>query len=201
MAKIDTILFDLGGVLVDYAHENTIQELAVHTDYTPRQLASMMEVVGDDSLEKGEMTGREFFDRLSQEVGFALDYGEFCAIWNQDFGPMPGMEAVVAKLVESFQVCLVSNTNDIHFPYCKKHFPIVSLLHRLFVSYELNARKPEPEVFEKVLKACSAKPEHTVFVDDLPENVECARKLGIKGLYFTGVKKLKADLTSLLASA
>ena len=64
----------------------------------------------------------------------------------------------------------------------------------VFVSARLGMVKPDPAIFEHVLKELGARPEDVTFVDDRAANVEAAAALGIRALLFTGVEELRSAL-------
>ncbi|HEX3811322.1 MAG TPA: HAD family phosphatase [Mycobacteriales bacterium] len=68
------------------------------------------------------------------------------------------------------------------------------LFARHFYSCRLRLVKPEPAIYRHVLAELEAAPEELTFIDDRPENIEAARELGIRGLLFTDVETLTAEL-------
>ena len=61
-------------------------------------------------------------------------------------------------------------------------------------SYELKVAKPDPAIYKHVLDKLQVRPEEALFLDDKPVNIEAARALGMKGIVFSDVKQLRADL-------
>jgi putative hydrolase of the HAD superfamily len=70
----------------------------------------------------------------------------------------------------------------------------------LFLSFQVKLSKPDPEIFKHVLRQIRYKAEECAFVDDLPLNIEGARKVGIHGIVFQGSADLIQKLESLLVS-
>ncbi len=62
------------------------------------------------------------------------------------------------------------------------------------MSSRLGLVKPDPAIFEHALAVLDAKPDEVTFVDDRPENVEAAARVGLRAVHFTGVDQLRADL-------
>jgi HAD superfamily hydrolase (TIGR01509 family) len=74
----------------------------------------------------------------------------------------------------------------------------VQAFDRFFLSYEMGLLKPDPAYFHHVLYGLWASPASCIFIDDRPENVRSARNLGIIGLVFESIDKLKSDLVTIL---
>ena len=93
---------------------------------------------------------------------------------------------------------LASNTDAIHFPYCIDSFDVLKLFDKYFLSHEMGLLKPDPVYFHQVLYQLWALPANCIFIDDRIGNVRSAQSLGIKGLVFESLDKLKSDLSSLI---
>jgi len=111
--------------------------------------------------------------------------------------PVDGMEDVVRRVSASVPVGLLSNTNPVHIEYCLRTFRILQAIPSHFYSYQLNAFKPEPEIFERVIEKLSLPPGEIFYIDDLAENVEAARRAGMLGHRFVGVENIRQVLAEL----
>jgi putative hydrolase of the HAD superfamily len=65
-------------------------------------------------------------------------------------------------------------------------------------SCEVGLAKPDPAIYNLVLRLCSTQPEEAIFVDDFVENIEAANALGIHGILFKNAKQAMADVRDLL---
>jgi putative hydrolase of the HAD superfamily len=72
---------------------------------------------------------------------------------------------------------------------------MLSCFEKVFCSHELQARKPEPNVYVKVLDYLALAPEHVLFIDDYQDNVNGAEMVGIKGLHVNSFADLIEGLT------
>ena len=100
-------------------------------------------------------------------------------------------------VLKHYLLYMISNTNDLHFEYICKHFPIASHFNGYFPSHVVGHRKPDQAMFEHVIREIKLRPEETVFVDDIAEFVESAKHLGIYGIQFTTREALEAELRHL----
>ncbi len=76
----------------------------------------------------------------------------------------------------------------------EREFGWLSRFDVLVWSYQLRVAKPDPAIYRYVLKKLGTRPEEALFLDDRPANVEPAVALGMKGLIFSTVEKLRSDL-------
>lgn len=96
---------------------------------------------------------------------------------------------LVQELNKKYRVFLLSNTNAIHVEYynemLSREFGIKNLdqlMEKAFYSNELGCRKPDKEIYQKVLRLADIKAEETLFIDDNEENVRAAEELGIRSV-------------------
>ena len=89
------------------------------------------------------------------------------------------------------RVFLLSNTNSIHWDYCVeqlfpyKNYGVADYFERIFLSQEMHLQKPDAEIFNEVLRQTGIHAEDSIFIDDLPENCEAARGVGIQAFQNT----------------
>lgn len=89
------------------------------------------------------------------------------------------------------RVFLLSNTNSIHWDYCVeqlfpyKNYGVADYFERIFLSQEMHLQKPDAEIFNEVLRQTGIRAEDSIFIDDLLENCEAARGVGIQAFQNT----------------
>jgi putative hydrolase of the HAD superfamily len=85
------------------------------------------------------------------------------------------------------KLVLISNTNECHYHYAKKHYPILNLFDVNILSYEVGACKPNPKIFGRALKEVKGK---SFYTDDIPAFVKAGREAGLDAELFTDVPNL-----------
>jgi len=108
--------------------------------------------------------------------------------------PIPGMDELVGRVSQHASIGLVSNTNELHFEQVRKVIPALRHFSTFFLSYQLKAVKPDPAYYNAVLQLLPTPPGQIAFVDDLPENIAGAEKVGMRGMLFTDARTLERDL-------
>jgi HAD superfamily hydrolase (TIGR01509 family) len=155
--------------------------------------------------EKGEDSTEEFFanldklfngfDRKPQRNHGGKDHyspDEFRNAMLSIVGlQVEGMEELVRRVGASAPLGLLSNTNPVHFDYCLQTFRVLQNIPTHFLSYQLKALKPEPEIFARVTAEIPFPPGEILYIDDIAENVDAARVAGFIGHQFIGVKNVE----------
>lgn len=199
--EIKSVIFDLGNVLALHDARIAARRYAKITGMTFQEVwDTILTSKTEKAYTRGEISSYEFY-RYAKSLGkneCKMSYLEFRDIWNEIFTENPGMEHVLKILKKKYPLYLISNTNAMHYKYlCGKYWHLLKHFKRRFPSHEVGARKPDPEIYKRVLKAVKLKPEHTVFVDDHPGFIEGARSVGMNGILFKNPKQLVRDLKKL----
>jgi len=91
----------------------------------------------------------------------------------------------------------VSNTNRLHFEHLDRQMRLRARFDHVTVSHEVGVMKPAPRIFEDALQGVGVRAEQAWFTDDLQENLDGARALGIRTHLFTSVGSLRDELREL----
>jgi putative hydrolase of the HAD superfamily len=85
------------------------------------------------------------------------------------------------------RVVVLSNTNRLHTEYWPEQYPqVAEAADKIYLSQEMGTRKPEAEIYLKVLETEGFSPQETVFFDDNADNIKGAEALGITSILVTG---------------
>lgn len=190
------VLFDLGNVLVQIHPEAFGRTLGVSDD--ERQVYRPLVIAATRRYERGELTTDAFFENLGKIFGGRFGRSVLEEAMRNVIGqPVPEMPELLGKTASIADVALVSNTNEIHFEYCRRNFPFLSLIPRYFLSWKMKVLKPDSGYYAQVLHDLNLPPDRAVFIDDLPENIDGASKAGMIGIVFTGADDLNEKLKEL----
>ncbi|OKP03591.1 glucose-1-phosphatase [Xenorhabdus eapokensis] len=193
-------IFDLGNVIIDIDFKRA---LAVWSNLSGTPLAalipksSLKEIV--EKHEYGQISDTEFAERMCDEMEVSLSFEQFVEGWNAIFiGVRQEVIEIMNRLrAEGHRVVVLSNTNRLHIDYCSVHYPEIAVsADFLYLSHELGMRKPNLDIFNYVLAAESMAAEQAIFFDDLLENVEAAKKLGINAIHVADRSVIPDDFKS-----
>lgn len=187
--KINAIIFDLGGVLLNLDFEKTFQlfEKMGVPDF-PSYFQQSHSNPLFAQLEKGEIAPDAFYAAFREATGITADDRQITTAWNAmllDFR-LESME-YLKSLQGQYRLFLLSNTNQIHLEAFREtyhqtfgnhdfddHFEIA------WYSHELGMRKPHPSCYTHVLQLAGLNAAETLFVDDTMKNIEGAQAAGLQ---------------------
>lgn len=147
----------------------------------------------------GELTGLEFWQKLSTDAGLKLSEETIAELeqWDARMWTTqdPAMVRWAALLKErGLKTAVLSNMGDSVHASLKTAFAWLRDFDALVWSYELGVGKPDRQIYKEVLRRLAVRAEEALFLDDKAENVEAARAVGMQAMVFSTVEKLRADL-------
>ena len=194
--KYSVIVFDLGNVLLPFDYNILIGKLNKIENNLGE---NFMEYYKNNynlhrSFEKGEISEEDFIERMLQVLGNRIDKEKFCNYFSETFKVSEDVISLLPKLKKNYTVVLLSNTNSIHKKYGWKHYEFLKYFDKLFLSHEIGAYKPEEKIYKAVENFTKKPPSEHIFIDDVPEYVEGAKKMGWDAVQFISYEKLLDDL-------
>ncbi|SDZ89228.1 HAD family hydrolase [Pedobacter hartonius] len=207
MEKIKNIIFDYGNVIfaIDFRiAQKTLTQIGISNieDFFGHKGHNTL----FDELETGSITPAQFREGIRLETkNPALTDAEIDAAWNSLLiGITPETLDVLAEAKKHYRTFLLSNTNQIHFDYftdyLQKEFQVDGndhLFEKTYYSHEMLLRKPNVEIFERVIRENNLNPAETLFIDDSPQHLVGAKEAGLQTLLMT---KHPKDLGTFLKS-
>ena len=190
-------LFDLGNTVIKLAYERVLENICRSASVRRDELVKILEEPGGyRDMERGAISFWDFYEFLCANAGYRDSIRDFHKVWSDFFdGTMPGMEDVLERVRERYKVAFLSNSNEVHAEVIPRQFAGLFQKGDLFIfSHRFRTAKPDPEMFYRALEAIEARPQEVAFVDDLMENVNAARNLGMHAFQFTDALTLVGDL-------
>jgi len=196
--KIEMLLFDLGGVLVEFAGNDAVIKLT--SGKLDREAARRfwLDSPWIEKLETGHCTPQEFAIGVINDLHIDMDTETFLrefVSWEK--GPYPGALDLLDQLAQCYTLACLTNNNELHWNALNDMCGITGKFTKCYTSYQLGLKKPHPQVFSYVLKDCGFSADKIVFFDDNPECIEGARQAGIQGYCVRGMEELKVRLKSM----
>jgi 2-haloacid dehalogenase len=194
-----TVVFDLGGVLVDWDPRYLFRQLLPDDASVEAFLADVCSPEWNAAQDAGRSWAeavREASERFPEHAELVAAYDE--RWWETIGGQIDGTVEVLDELRRR-GVGLYAITNwsaekfDLTFP----RFDWLAWFDGIVVSGYERIVKPDPRIFQLLVDRHGVDPRAAVYVDDVPANVEAARAIGMTGLVFTTPEQLRADLGEL----
>ena len=128
---------------------------------------------------------------------YAAPLEMFITDWEETLpGEMPGMRELLQQLKADsrYRIFGLTNWSMETFPLARKKFEILQMIDNYVVSGDVKLVKPDPAIFRLALDRFGIRADETTFIDDNPDNVEAAKRLGMDGIVFTNAASLRAEL-------
>jgi glucose-1-phosphatase len=191
------VIFDLGRVLVNFDFQRGYRALEGLCPYPAAEIPVRIHSTGlVRRFETGLIGPRDFYAQFSEQLGLTIDYSRFCEIWSSIFTEALLPESLLESLAARYRLVLLSNTNPIHFEMIRATYPHLRHFHRLVLSHEVKAMKPQPEIYRAAIDAAQCRPEECFFTDDILEYVEGARQMGIDAVQFESREQIERELSA-----
>ena len=200
---IKHIIFDLGGVLlnIDYnLTEKAFIEAGIKN--FPELYGQLQQSDLFDKWEMGLMERAEFISTLQKISDTPLTEAQILNAWNAmllDF-PVRRLQ-ILQQLRLYYDLFLLSNTNEIHEEsfnniLMRAHgFPNIGVFFdKVYLSHRVGMRKPNAEIFQRILDDNDLKPEQTLFIDDSPQHIVTAKQLGIQTIFLEKGMTIEKDV-------
>jgi epoxide hydrolase-like predicted phosphatase len=197
------VIFDFGNVVAFFEYLKAFERFGARMGISGELFRQRVVDGGFSSLlgvfESGEMAPEQFATAIRALSGLELTYPEFV----EDFTDIFWLNAPVARLIEvlktrGYVLLLGSNTNVLHATQFRRQFArTIDLFDHLILSYEVGCMKPDARFYRAAVATAGVPAASCVFIDDLLENVDAARKAGLNGLHYVDSPSLIAGLQKL----
>jgi putative hydrolase of the HAD superfamily len=197
---IKDIFFDIGNVLIDIHPEDCIQYWADSADLTKGEIIKAFSNDLHNAYEIGKITNNDFFYSFKNALPqpCCLKKSDFWRGWNKLLGKEKHTVEILKLLSLDYNIWLLSNTNPKHINNnLKLSSTFFEFVKGAIYSFEVGVRKPDPTIFENALKLSGSGSSKTLFIDDLIENIQIAKKLGWKAIHCENDNLLQDQLTFL----
>jgi 2-haloacid dehalogenase len=193
---IRNVVFDVGGVLIELRYGRFIEHLAAAgIDMT--DLPAWLMRVDIAGHERGEFPGETLLERIAAMAVTPMDSVELRTRWLDMFEPAQAMINLARGLMPEYRVYLLSNAGDLYWQHLDGLYGLDSLVHGALASFRAGAVKPSAAIYRKAEALFGLEPTATVFIDDLPQNVEGARQCGWHAIRHVGATQTLAELSAL----
>lgn len=201
MGKIDTVIFDFGGVLIDWNPAYVyLKEFRGDTEKMNHFLNTICSWEWNENQDAGYLIQQATEER----VALFPKHERLIRMYYERWKDMLGYEhtetvELLKQLKERGKYKLLGLTNWSHetFPVALERFNFLSWFDGIVVSGVEKMKKPEARIYQLTLDRYDVTAENAVFIDDKQENVEAAKKVGIHGIHHTGAQQLKNELKQL----
>lgn len=194
----DTVVFDLGGVLVDWNPRHLYRQLFDDEAVMERFLAEVCRPSWNEQQDAGrpwQEAIRELSEEFPEHAELIVAYR---ARWDEMLGgPLHDSVAVLAELrARGVRLYALTNWSQETFPVALERYAFLHWFEGIVVSGQERMIKPDPAIFQVLLDRYDLHAEQVVYIDDAPRNVEAAARLGMHAVLFRDAAALRAELVA-----
>jgi 2-haloacid dehalogenase len=197
---IDAIIFDLGGVLIDWNPRHLYRKIFEKEE----EMEWFLQNVCTSDWNEQQDAGRSFEEATNEllekfpkhEVPIRAWYDRWQETMN---GPIADTVEILKQIRESkkYKLYALTNWSEQTFPWALNNFDFLHWFEGIVVSGHEKTRKPFPEFYQILLDRYKIDPTKTIFIDDVHRNILGAQAVGIAGVHFQSPSQLKLELQKL----
>jgi len=201
MNKINTLVFDFGGVLIDW---NPAYVYLKEFRGNQEEMSHFLNTICSWEWNENQDAGYSLQKATEERVAMYPEHERLIRMYYGRWEDMLGYEhtdtvALLKTFKDHNKYRLIGLTNWSHetFPVALERFAFLSWFEGIVVSGTEKMKKPDANIYTLTLDRYKIILENAVFIDDKLENVHAAAQLGMHGIHFTSAAKLKRDLETL----
>ena len=198
--KINTIIFDLGNVLIDWNPDYVFDKLIEDKERKKYFFENVCTMEWNEMQDAGRSV-KEATEELCLKHPEWKEYIEaYYGKWKDMLGgAIEGTVEIFKQLKESgrYKIYALTNWSAELFPYALETYEFLHWFDGRVVSGEEKMRKPNPDFYQVLLDRFNVQPGEALFIDDNYRNIKAAEELGIKSIHFTSPSELRKGLNNL----
>ncbi len=194
-----TVVFDLGGVLIDWDPRHLYRQLFDDVG----EMESFLAEVTSAEWNAHQDAGRPWVDAVELLAAEHPERRELIEAFHQRWpemlvGEIPGTVDVLADLrAAGVRLLALSNWSAEMFPVAREQFEFLAWFEGIVISGEVGVNKPDRRIYQQLMEQFDIEPTEALFIDDSPANVAAARSLGFRAIRFTDAAALRLELVRL----
>ena len=196
---MQTIIFDLGGVLINWDPNIVYQQYFADE----QKVQQFYQETGIHQVNAEMDRGRSFQEALTELSTKFPHYHEPIHLWQKQWltmiaGPIPDSVKILEALHDQgYPLYALTNwAAETFFPHIRYNYPFFELFQDIIVSGRERLIKPDPKIYQLLLHRNNLDPTTCIYIDDKPENLRPAQDLGMIPIKFTSPQQLLQELHS-----
>jgi putative hydrolase of the HAD superfamily len=199
-AAVRNVIFDLGGVVLDWNPDHIVARIQPVPELRPLLKTALFGHADWRLFDRGALTEPELIERLQvrigatrQEVEVILDTVRHSLVEKPET-----LQLIRALQARGMPLYCLSNMPGSIYAHLRQRHDFWDVFSGIVISGEVQMMKPEPEVFRHLLATFDLRPEESVFIDDLPANIDSARQVGLHTVWFKDAAQCRRELDQIL---
>jgi 2-haloacid dehalogenase len=197
---IDTVIFDLGGVLIDWNPRYVYRKIFRTEEEVEWFLENVTTSEWNENQDAGYPLHKATEELIAKHPEWEPQIKAYYGRWLEMLGDSIHETVDILNGLKKngkYKLYALTNWSAETFPHALERFEFFKLFDGVLVSGEEKMRKPFPEFYQRLLNKFNIEPSRALFIDDSLRNVKAAEAVGIKSIAFQSPDKLRMDLRAL----
>jgi len=192
---VEAVVFDLGGVLIDWDPRHLYRKLVDDEAFMEWFLTEVCSPAWNAEQDAGRSWADAVAEAKARHPAHAALVDAYAKRWPEMLGgDLPETVAVLDDLAaRAVPLYALTNWSAETFHHARARFAWLSHFRDIVVSGEVGMRKPDPRIFRLMLDRIGVEPAAVAFIDDVAANVEAGRAAGLRAIRFTSAAGLRAE--------
>lgn len=193
----DTIIFDLGAVLIDWNPRYLYRKIFKTEEEISWFLQNICTSEWNDEQDAGRSFDEATEELLAKHPEWEIPVRAWYGRWHETIqGPIDGSVEILKaiKASQQYRLYALTNWSAQTFPWTLDNFDFLHWFEGIVVSGIEKMRKPNPEFYQILFDRYNVKAKHAVFIDDNIKNIEAANSIGLTTIHFKSPEQLQNEL-------
>ena len=200
-AAVRNVIFDLGGVVLEWNPDHIVARVQPVPELRASLKAALFGHADWRLFDRGALTEPELIERLQVRIGATRQEVEVIldAVRHSLVEKPETLQLIRALQAQGTPLYCLSNMPGSIYTHLRERHNFWGVFSGIVISGQVQMMKPEPEVFKHLLETFNLRAEESVFVDDLPANIESARQVGLHAILFKDAGQCRRELEQIFA--
>lgn len=200
MSKITTVVFDLGGVLIDWNPKYVFRQIFDKEADMDHFFENICTSDWNEQQDAGRPLQEATEERVAKFPEYESQIRAYYGRWQEMLGgPIEGTVEILKNLIEAktHRVLALTNWSQETFPVALELYDFLQWFEGIVVSGDEKLIKPDPRIYQTLFTRYNVAPSEAVFIDDNIKNIKGCEAVGMKGIHFKSPEALKIALQNL----
>lgn len=200
--RIDTIIFDLGGVLIDWNPRYLYRKIFVDPGAAEHFLSEICTPAWNHEQDAGRSWEEAIESKVAEFPEYEAEIRAYRDRWDEMLGGAIDETVELLHMLRGgrqYRLLALTNWASDTFQYTLTRFEFLSWFEGIVVSGDEGVAKPDPRIYQTLLDRYQVVPDRALFLDDSEKNVAAARRLGLHAVHFQSPMQLREELADWLA--
>ncbi len=200
MNQVSTVIFDLGGVLIDWNPSYLYKKIFAHEKDMRFFLDNICTKEWNENQDAGYPLAQATNDLIKEYPQYQDEINAYYTRWKEMFGDYNAHSVSILEklhLQKKQRLLALTNWSAETFHPVKDSYPFLNYFEGIVVSGDEKIKKPDYKIYQILLNRYNVNAKESVFIDDALENIEAANDLGFQTIHFVSASQMETELKNI----